>query len=92
LHDDLLLQVLAHLFAGNADQRGLKLEAARGLEGDVDLHLALGIDNALLVVEFEALIQDFLNLSRLDLAHILVACLHHQLNVQVAVALVGDHD
>lgn len=68
------------------------MEAARGLEGDVDLHLGLAVDDTLLVVKFETLIQDFLNFSGLDLRHTFVVGLHLKLDVQVAVGLVGDVD
>lgn len=81
LDSDLLLELLAHLLSGNTDEGCLELEAARRLEGNVNLHLRFGVNDALLMVEFETLIQNFLNLSCLHLAQVLVSCLHHQFNV-----------
>jgi len=44
------------------------------------------------VIKFETLVENFLNFGGLDLADTLVAGLHLELDVEVAVGLVGDVD
>lgn len=92
LHNDGLLEVLGHFLTRNTHEACLKLEAAGRLESDVDLHLALGIDNTLLVIKFEAFFEDPLDLCCLHLTHLVVICLHSQLDVQVAIGLIRDDD
>jgi len=53
-------ELLVHLLSGDAHEVGVELESEAGLEGNVDLLLGLGVDDALVVVELEALIENLL--------------------------------
>ena len=87
-----MLKFFWHFFSGNANQSSLKLESARGFKSNVDFHLAFSIDDTFLIIKFEALIQNLLNLLRLLLTVCFVDCLHHQLDVKVAVRLVRNNN
>ena len=49
-------EILCHLLTGNADEIRGKIEAQVRFECNVDLLLGSSIDNALVIVEFEAVV------------------------------------
>ena len=86
-------QFLGHLLSGDAHQGRLELEAEAGFESNVDLLLRLGVDDTFMVVELEAAVEDLLHVLGVSRRATLISIrLHHlELDVQVAVRLVGDH-
>ena len=84
-----ILQILGHLFLGNADEINIKFKAKSWLECNVDFLLGSCIDKSLVVVKLEAFLQDFCRIRHLFLS---ILQSHLKFDEQVTVALICNDD
>lgn len=82
-------KIFCHFLSGDAYKTGFKLEAYTWHKSDVYLFLGLSIDDALMVVELEAGVHDFLHFCSILICIFITCCLLHlELDVEVAFRLI----
>jgi len=83
-------EILGHLLSGDAHELSFKFEALSWFESQINFLLRFSVNESFLRIETETVFQDALNFSLVFGAFALDNRHHLQLNVEVAVTLVGN--